>query len=96
MGSDSQFCGPKPCLALPTTIAKSKIKNWFTQSHYQNWKTNPGCKQSKRWLIQPSRQTALYFLGLKNSAANGSVLDYWPLQAEWPSQQAEIALGSNM
>jgi hypothetical protein len=32
----------------------------------------------------------------KNLAADGSVLDYWPLQAEWPSQQDKIALGSNM
>jgi hypothetical protein len=27
----------------------------------------------------------------KNSAADGFVLDYWPLQAEWPPQQDEIA-----
>jgi hypothetical protein len=64
MGSDSQFCGPEPCLALPTTVAKSKIKDWVTQSHFQNWRTIPGCKHSKWWLIQPSRKTALYFLGL--------------------------------
>jgi hypothetical protein len=31
----------------------------------------------------------------KNSAVDGSVFDYWPLQAEWPYQQDEIALGSN-
>jgi hypothetical protein len=57
MGSDSQFCGPKPCLALPTTVAKSKIKDWVTQSHDQNWRIfHPN--------DQPSRKTALYFLGL--------------------------------
>jgi hypothetical protein len=64
MGLDSQYCGPEPCLALPTTVAKSKTKDWVTQSHYQNWRTIPGCKQSKRWLIQPSMKTALYLLGL--------------------------------
>jgi hypothetical protein len=31
----------------------------------------------------------------KNSVTKGSALDYWPLQAEWPSQQDEIALGSS-
>jgi hypothetical protein len=32
MGSDSQFCGPEPCLALPTTVAKSKIKDWVAHN----------------------------------------------------------------
>jgi RNase H len=64
MGSDWQFCEPEPFFALPLTVAKSKIKDWVTQSHYQNWRTIPGSKQSKRWLIQPSRKTVLYFLGL--------------------------------
>jgi hypothetical protein len=55
-------------LALSVTIqcggtflgAKSQIKDWVTQSHYQNWRTIPRCKHSKRCLIQPSRKTALY------------------------------------
>jgi hypothetical protein len=50
--------------ALLTKVAKSKIKDWVTQSHYQNWRTISGCKQFKRWLIQSSRKTALYFLVL--------------------------------
>jgi hypothetical protein len=55
MGSGSQFCGPEPCLDLPTTVAKSKIKDWVTQSHFQNCRTIKGCKQSKRWFNHPGK-----------------------------------------
>jgi ribonuclease HI len=36
MGSDSQSCGPEPCLALPTMVAKSKIKDTISLSKLEN------------------------------------------------------------
>jgi hypothetical protein len=72
----------------------------YTQSHYQNWRT----MENNVWMqaiqtmvdstIQENENCFVLPGTFKNSAAVGSVsvLDYWPLQAEWPSQQDEIAL----
>jgi RNase H len=61
MGSDSQFLGPELCLALPTTVDKTEIRDWVTQSLvYSTIQEN--C------IVLPGT--------FKNSAADGSVFDY--------------------
>jgi hypothetical protein len=89
------FADLSPALIYPQRLLNLKSK---TGLHNLIFKTVEQSKDASNPNDGSTIQENYFVLSgtLKNSAADGSVLDYWPLQAEWPSQQDEIALGSNM
>jgi RNase H len=57
-GSKQSTCGLEPYLPVSRAVTKLKINNWLTNTLSNGWKLSSGCRQSKLWIVEPSKNLA--------------------------------------
>ena len=43
--------GPEPALGIPKCLAREAIKSWTEYQHSNTWKTVPGCRHGKHFIL---------------------------------------------